>query len=419
VVTDSQQAEQRPGARGPLVGLRVLDLTWVLSGPYCTMTLGDLGADVVKVERPPYGDVARTTGPLIGGESAYFHSVNRGKRSISIDLKSEEGKALFLRLIPHVDVLVENYTPGVMAGLGLDYDVLSKVNERLVYCSISGFGQTGPMRSQPALDIVVQGAGGIMSITGEPGGRPARAGISLGDIAAGMYAAIGILAALHERERSGRGQYIDISMLDSQIAIQENAFLRHHLGESVGPLGTRHPSSVPFQAFPTSDGYIVVALAWGVPNQWHLFCAELGLVEIADDERFFSAQARARNVDALEPILEAAFRQSTTADWVERLQRYNIPCGPLNTIAQAAALPQLAERGMFVPIEHRTIGTLPLVNTPVKLSRTPGGISQSSPDMGAHTREVLRDLLALDEAALDALFARGVLLDERPEVDLG
>ncbi len=383
------------------------------------MTLGDLGADVIKVERPPYGDVARTTGPLIGGESAYFHSVNRGKRSISIDLKSAEGKAIFLRLIPHIDVVVENYTPGVMAGLGLDYDALSKVNERLVYCSISGFGQTGPMRSQPALDIVVQGAGGIMSITGEPGGRPVRPGISLGDIAGGMYAAIGVLAALHERERSGRGQYIDISMLDAQIAIQENAFLRHHLGESVEPLGTRHPSSVPFQAFPTADGYIVVALAWGVPNQWHLFCAELGVVEIADDERFFSAQARARNHADLEPILEAAFARSTTADWVERLQRYNIPCGPLNTIAEAASLPQLREREMFVPVDHRTIGTLPLVNTPVKLSRTPGGIGATSPDMGQHTREVLTDLIGLDAPTLDGLFERGVLLDERPEVDLG
>jgi CoA:oxalate CoA-transferase len=405
--------------RGPLVGVRVLDLTWVLSGPFCTMTLSDLGADVIKVERPPYGDVARTTGPLIGGESAYFHSVNRGKRSISIDLKSEEGKALFLRLIPEVDVLVENYTPGVMAGLGLDYDALSRVNERLVYCSVSGFGQTGPMRSQPALDIVVQGAGGIMSITGEPGGRPVRTGISLGDIAAGLYAAVGVLAALHERDTSGKGQYIDISMLDSQIAIQENAFLRYHLGESVEALGTRHPSSVPFQAFPTADGYIVVALAWGVPNQWHLMCAELGVVEIADDERFFSAQARARNHAELEPILEEAFRQKTTAEWLERLQAYNIPCGPLNTIAQAAALPQLQEREMFVSVPHRTIGPLPLVNTPVKLSRTPGGIGETSPDMGKHTREVLTDLLGLDEATLDALFARGVLLEERPEVDLG
>jgi CoA:oxalate CoA-transferase len=411
--------EHSEAAGGPLAGLRVLDLTWVLSGPYCTMTLGDLGADVIKVERPPYGDVARTTGPLIEGESAYFHSVNRGKRSISIDLKTEEGKLLFLRLIPHVDVLVENYTPGVMAGLGLDYDTLATVNERLVYCSISGFGQTGPMRTQPALDIVVQGAGGIMSITGEPGGRPVRPGISLGDIAAGMYAAIGILAALHEREISGRGQYIDISMLDSQVAIEENAFLRHHLGERVEPLGTRHPSSVPFQAFPTADGYIVVALAWGVPNQWHLFCAELGVVEIADDERFFSAQARARNVEALEPILEAAFRQSTTTDWVERLQRYNIPCGPLNTIAEAAALPQLTERNMFVPIEHRTIGALPLVNTPVKLSRTPGGISRTSPEMGEHTRDVLREILDVDDMTLNGLFERGVLLEERPQVELG
>ena len=246
-----------------------------------------------------------------------------------------------------------------------------------------------------------------------------RPGLSIGDIAAGMYAAIGILAALQERERSGRGQYLDISMLDSQIAIQENAFLRHHLGEEVAPLGTRHPASVPFQAFPTSDGYIVVALAWGVPNQWHLFCAELGVVDIADDERFFSAQARARNHAELEPILEAAFRSSTTADWVERLQRYNIPCGPLNTIAQAAALPQLADREMFVPVEHRTIGTLPLVNTPIKLSRTPGGIEATSPDMGQHTRDVLQELLGVDPRTLDDLITRQVLWDERPEVDLG
>src|SRR5688500_14083663 len=260
------------------------------------MTLGDLGADVIKVERPPYGDVARTTGPLIEGESAYFHSVNRGKRSISIDLKTEEGKSLFRRLVPQVDVLVENYTPGVMAGLGLDYEALSTVNERLVYCSISGFGQTGPMRTQPALDIVVQGAGGIMSITGEPGGRPVRPGISLGDIAAGMYAAIGILAALRERETSGRGQMIDISMLDCQVAVLENAYVRYFAtGEPPKPLGTRHPLATPFQAFPTKDGHLVLALAFGVDNAWALFCALIGHSELIDDSRFQTPALRTRN----------------------------------------------------------------------------------------------------------------------------
>ena len=248
---------------GPLSGLRILDLTWVLSGPYCTMTLGDLGADVIKCERPPYGDHARNTGPLIDGESGYFFSVNRGKRSIAIDLKTEEGRALFLRLVAEVDVVVENFTPGTMEALGLGYEALSAENGRLIYCAISGFGRTGPLSDRPALDVIVQGMGGIMSVTGQPGGPPARPGTSLGDIAAGLYAAVGILAALHERERSGRGQLVDISMLDCQVAIQENAFMRYHVtGETPQKLGTRHPTAVPFQAFETADGHVVVALAW-------------------------------------------------------------------------------------------------------------------------------------------------------------
>jgi len=405
---------------GPLEGLRVLDLTWVLSGPYCTMTLCDLGADVIKCERPPWGDVARTTGPLVDGESGYFFSINRGKRSISLDLKSQEGKAIFKRLVRQVDVLVENYRPGSMDALGLGYEVLKEENPRLVYCAISGFGQTGPMRDQPALDIVVQGAGGVMSVTGEPGGRPVRPGLSLGDIAAGLYAAIGILAAVREREVSGIGQFVDISMLDCQLAIQENAFMRYHVtGEPPMALGTRHPSAVPFQAFQTADGYIVVALAWGVPNQWHLLCAELGVIEIAEDPRFETAAARSANHAALEPLLQAGFLTKTTPEWLERLQAYEIPCGPLNTIPQTAALPQVAAREMLVPVEHHTIGRVPLVNTPVRLSRTPGGIKGSSPDMGQHSREVLRELLDLQDAEIEALIDREVVREERAPIDLG
>lgn len=405
---------------GPLAGLRVLDLTWVLSGPYCTMTLCDLGADVIKCERPPWGDVARTTGPLVDGESVYFFSINRGKRSISIDLKSEEGKALFLKLVREVDVLVENYTPGSMDALGLGYEALSAENPRLIYCAISGFGQTGPMRDQPALDIVVQGAGGVMSVTGEPGGRPARPGLSLGDIAAGLYAAIGILAALRERESSGLGQFVDISMLDCQLAIQENAFMRYHVtGQAPEPLGTRHPSAVPFQAFQTSDGYVVVALAWGVPNQWHLLCAELGVIEIADDPRFATSEARSAHHAELEPLLQAGFLTRTTADWVQRLQAYDIPCGPLNSIPDAAALPQVAARQMLVPVEHHTIGRVPLVDTPVKLSRTPGGIRGSSPDMGQDTRAVLEELLGLADGEIEALLEAEIVREERAPIDLG
>ena len=404
---------------GPLSGLRVLDLTWVLSGPFCTMTLGDLGADVIKCERPPFGDSARTTGPLVDGESGYFFSVNRGKRSISIDLKVEEGQALFRRLAGEVDVLVENFTPGTMDGLGLGYDALAEEHRRLIYCAISGFGQTGPLRHQPALDIIVQGMGGIMSITGEPGGGPVRPGISIGDIAAGLYAAVGILAAVRERDQSGRGQFIDISMLDCQIAIQENAFMRYHMtGQTPQRLGTRHPTAVPFQAFPTSDGHVVVALAGGRTGQWGLFCAELGLIELADDPRFATSAARSEHHAELEPLLVEAFLRRSTERWVEVLRSYGIPCGPLNSVPEVAEMEQVRERDMLVDVEHHTIGRVPLPNTPVKLSRTPGGIGRSSPDMGEHTHVVLQELLGLDGDAVAGLIEREVVRESRGEVEL-
>ena len=405
---------------GPLSGLRILDLSWVLSGPYCTMTLCDLGAEVIKCERPPYGDHARNTGPVVDGESGYFFSVNRGKRSISIDLRAEEGRELFLRLVDEVDVVVENFTPGTMEQLGLGYETLSEANPRLIYCAVSGFGHTGPLSDRPALDIIVQGMGGIMSITGEPGGGPIRPGVSLGDIAAGLYAAIGILAAVYERERSGRGQFVDVSMLDSQVAIQENAFMRYHVsGQTPSKLGTRHPTAVPFQAFETADGYMVIALSWGVPNQWALLCAELGIIELADDPRFATGEARSEHHGELEPLLTEAFRTRSTREWVERLEPYDIPCGPLNSIPDVTRMPQLAAREMLVPVEHHTLGALPLVNTPVKLSRTPGGISSSSPDMGQHTREVLDELLGIDGETVDELLARGVVRDRREPPELG
>ena len=405
---------------GPLDGLRVLDLSWVLSGPYCTMTLCDLGAEVVKVERPPYGDVARTTGPLKDGESGYFFSINRGKRSIALDLRQEAGRRLLLDLVPQFDVLVENFRPGTLDDLGVGYEVLAARHPGLIYCAISGFGQTGPMRDLPTLDVVIQGAGGVMSVTGEPGGDPVKPGLSLGDIAAGLYAAIGVLAAVHERARSGKGQAIDISMLDCQVAIQENAFMRYHLtGEAPQPLGTRHSWAVPFQAFPTADGHFVLALAWGVPNQWALLCSEIERVDLIDDPRFAEASARSRNHAELEPILNEAFRRRPTVEWLARLQRYDIPCGPLNTIPEVAQLEQLRGREMFVPTPHRTIGSLPLVNTPVRLSRTPGGIRGTSPDMGQDTRAVLADRLGLSAEQIEGLIAAGVAWDQRPPVDLG
>ncbi|HET9201263.1 MAG TPA: CaiB/BaiF CoA-transferase family protein [Dehalococcoidia bacterium] len=402
---------------GPLADVRILDLTWVLSGPYASMVLCDLGADVIKVERPPWGDVARTTGPHINGESVYFFSINRGKRSITLDLKSEKGSEVFLRLVEKADVVMENFTPGTMEGLGLGYDRVRQVNPRIIYAATSGFGQTGPDRDKPALDIIVQGMGGVMSITGEPDGPPIRPGLSLGDIAAGLFTAVGILSALHERERSGEGQMIDVSMLDCQVAILENAFSRYFAtGKVPGKLGTRHPAATPFQAFPTRDGYIVLALAWGTENQWELFCATIERAELINDERFQTSGDRTANHAALEPLLNEALRQKTTAEWLALLEPLQIPCGPLNNIAQAAEHRQIQSREMLRQVENARMGrSLPLPDTPVKLSRTPGGIKGNAPDFGEHLFEVLTDLAGLSVEEVRELIASGVSSRGRPD----
>lgn len=411
---------------GPLAGLTVLDLTWVLSGPYAAMTLADLGADVIKVERPPYGDIARTTGPFLraegtaadGGpleESVYFFSINRGKRSIALDLRDERGKTAFRRLVRRADVVIENFTPGTMDRLGLGYAALREINPRLIYCAISGFGQTGPDANLPALDVIVQGMGGIMSITGEPGRPPVRVGASIGNIAAGLYAAIGILAALRHRDATGEGQFLDISMLDCQFAILENAYTRYFAtGERPGPLGTRHPVSTPFQAFPTADGWIVVALAFGAENQWQLLCGLLGLVELIDDERFETSGKRTANHAQLEPILNAAFQRRTTAEWLADLRAAGIPCGPVNGIPEAAAMPQAAAREMFVDVQHPKGMALRVVNTPVKLSATPGGVRGAPPTLGQDTRAVLRELGGLSDDEIATLLAAGVAMETEP-----
>jgi len=392
------------GERGPLAGLTVLDLTWVLAGPFASMVLRDLGADVIKVERPPYGDVARTTGPYIGDWSTYFFSINRGKRSICVDLKKAEGKELFLRLVERADVVMENFTPGTMEGLGLGYETLSARNPRLIYAATSGFGQTGPDRERPALDIIVQGMGGIMSITGEPDGPPVRPGISQGDITAGLYAAIGVLAALHERERSGKGQMLDISMLDCQIAILENAFARFFAtGEVPKPIGTRHPLATPFQAFPTKDGWIVVALSWGVENQWELFCATVGRPDLIGDPRFETPGLRTKHHADLEPALNDALREKTTSEWLSEFDAIGLPCGPLNDIPHASEQPQVKAREMLVDVEHSDGFSLKIADTPVKLSRTPGGIQGPPPALGEHTDEVLSGLLGLSPEEITSL----------------
>ncbi len=395
---------------GPLEGIRILDLSWVLAGPFATMVLSDLGAEVIKVERLKVGDIARGNGPHVRGLSSYFLSLNRGKKSITLNLASKHGKNIFLKLVEHVDVVVENFTPGTMEKLELGYETLKQRNPKIIYAACSGFGQTGPYATKPAFDVIVQAIGGIMSITGEPGGPPIRPGVSIGDIAAGLFLCIAILACLEERHVSGQGQMIDISMLDCQVAIQENAFVRYlNTGEVPRALGTRHPVFTPFQVFPTRDGYIAVAMMGGVSDQWPLYCATIGRLDIIDDERFQTGWLRTQNYKALEPILTEAMKAKTTQEWLEELEQVGIPCGPVNTIDQVAADPQVAAREMVVTVHHPKAGSFKVTNTPVKLSRTPSKLKRASPDLGEHTLEVLSELLGMTEPELLDLENRRVI----------
>ena len=389
---------------GPLEGTRVLDLTHVLAGPFAAMILADLGAEVIKVEQPEIGDRSRSSGPFVDGESSYFMSVNRGKLGFSVDLSKARGKELFLQLVDNSDVVLENFAPGTMRRLGLDYPALQDRNPSIIYAAISGFGQDGPYSSKPALDVVVQGMGGILSITGEPGGPPIRPGVSQGDITAGLFAVIGILSALQERTRSGLGQMVDIGMLDCQVTIQENAFARYFAtGEVPTPLGTRHPVTAPFQVFQTSDGYITIALIEGRKERWPLLCSAIDRVDLIDDPRFDTGWTRSQNHHELEPILSEALMKKTSQEWLEELEALGIACGPVNTIDKVAQDPQVNHRGMIKEYNHSRLGKVRAVNTPVKLSRTPTGNDSSSPDLGEHTDHLLRDLLGVQEQEIASL----------------
>ena len=389
---------------GPLEGTRVLDLTHVLAGPFAAMILADLGAEVIKVEQPEIGDRSRSSGPFIDGESSYFMSVNRGKLGLSVDLSKARGKELFLQLVDNSDVVLENFAPGTMRRLGLDYPALQDRNPSIIYAAISGFGQDGPYSSKPALDVVVQGMGGILSVTGEPGGPPIRPGVSQGDITAGLFAVIGIQSALQERTRSGLGQMVDIGMLDCQVTIQENAFARYFAtGEVPTPLGTRHPVTAPFQVFQTSDGYITIALIEGRKERWPLLCSAIDRVDLIDDPRFDTGWTRSQNHHELEPILSEALMKKTSQEWLEELEALGIACGPVNTIDKVAQDPQVNHRGMIKEYNHSRLGKVRAVNTPVKLSRTPTGNDSSSPDLGEHTDHLLRDLLGMQEQEIASL----------------
>jgi len=333
-------------AAGPLTGVTVIDLTRVLAGPYCTMVLGDLGAEVIKVE-PPGGDDARTFGPFVDGRSAYFGSLNRGKRSIALDLKDDADRRVFDALLARADVLVENYRPGTMEKLGYGWQTLKERFPRLIYAAVSGFGHTGPYRSRPAYDMVVQGMGGIMSLTGHPGGPPTRVGTSVGDITAGLFTAVGIASALFRRQETGRGTMVDVAMLDCQIAILENAIARYFATGAVpGPMGARHPSITPFEAYATADGHIIVAA--GNDGLFARLATALGNPDLGRDPRFASNEARTANVLDLKAEVEAILATRTTADWLEAIGAAGVPCGPINDVAQALADPQIQARTMVI-----------------------------------------------------------------------
>lgn len=352
---------------GPLSGLTVIDMTRVLAGPYCTMLLRDLGARVIKVEMPETGDDSRSFGPFIEGVSAYFLSLNRGKESIALDLKDPEDRKIFDALIAASDILVENYRAGAMDRLGYGWDTLHAANPRLIYTAISGFGQTGPYRTRPAYDMVVQGMGGIMSVTGHPGGPPTRVGTSVGDLTAGLFALSAINAALFERERTGQGRMIDISMLDCQVAILENAVARYAVtGEAPGPLGARHPSITPFEAFATADGHVIIAA--GNEKLFRILANALKRPDLIDDPRFVDNSRRAANVEALKIELEKTLGTAPTAHWLAILDDAGVPNGPINTVAQALNDPQIRARNMVVEMHDPKGPDLTMAGNPIKLS---------------------------------------------------
>jgi CoA:oxalate CoA-transferase len=374
------------------------------------MLLGDLGAEVIKVERPKVGDIARGSGPIVRGISTYFLSLNRGKKSVTLNLATKRGVEIFLELTKSADVLVENFIPGTMEKLGLSYEKVREHNPKIIYVTSSGFGQYGPYAQKPAFDITIQSMGGIMSITGEEDGPPVRPGVSYGDITAGLFLTIATLAAIQERHLSGKGQFVDISMLDCQVTVQENAFVRYlNTGEIPHALGTRHPLNVPFQAFQTKDGYITVALRSGLKDQWPLFCAAIDNIDIIDDPRFKSNWLRAQNYKELEPILTEAMKIKTTGEWIEELEQAGIPCGPVNTIDQVASDPQIAARDMIINVCHPKAGKLKVANNPFKFSRTPVTVERASPDLGEHTKDILSYLLGMTHEEISRLEGLGVI----------
>ena len=392
----------------PLHGIRVLDLSRVLAGPYCTMVLGDLGADVIKVE-PPEGDETRGWGPPFAvGESAYYLCVNRNKRDIVINLKTEEGRVILIDLAKQCDVLVENFRPGTLARFSMDYETLHELNPGLIYCSITGFGQTGPLRNQPGYDLMIQAMGGIMSITGQPDGTPMKVGVAVVDLFAGQNAIIAILAALQARERTGKGQYLDISLFDSQLGWLANVASNYLIsGELPRRYGNAHANIVPYQSFRASDEYFVIAV--GNDKQFARLCELIGKLELADNSHFTTNDARVVHREELIQILQSVFEVKSAAHWLSALEVAGIPSSPINTIDKVFSMQHVSVREMLIHMTHPMAGDLTLVASPLKMSETPVQYLLPPPLKGEHTARVLTELLGFSPLQVDELKARGVI----------
>ncbi|MFH1452645.1 MAG: CaiB/BaiF CoA-transferase family protein [Armatimonadota bacterium] len=393
----------------PLENIVVLDMSRVLAGPYCTMLLREMGARVVKIEHPVKGDDSRHYGPFKNEKSVYFLSINREKESITVDLKKEEGIEIIKRFVKKADVLVENFRPGTMEKLGLGYETLKELNPKLIYASLSGFGHTGPWANKPAYDMIVQALGGMMSITGWPEGPPVRVGMSVGDIVVALFAAIGINAAIYQRTITGKGQKLDISMLDCQLAILENALIRYLVdGSSPAPLGTRHPTITPFQAFKTKDAWLIVAI--GNDKIWETFCNALELIELKENPKFKTNKLRCENYIEISQILEELFSKKTASEWEEILHTHHIPSTRIAKMEEVAKNPQLKIRKMFVETEDPVIGRMTLAGNPVKMSSSEDSDKRGkAPELGEHTFSILEEFLEYDYNEIEKLKKDGVI----------
>lgn len=393
---------------GSLTGLTVLDFTRVLSGPYCTMILGDLGARVIKVEHPERGDDTRHWGPpFVSGESAYFLSINRNKESIGIDFRDPEGRAILNRLLPRVDVVVENFRPGTLAAYGLDAAALRATWPHLIYCSISGYGQTGPRRDEPGYDAVIQAEGGLMSVTGAADGPPYRLGVAISDIVSGMFAAQGVLAALVARDRIGAGQVVDISMLDATAALLTYQAGTHFTtGTAPSRIGNRHPNIAPYETFAATDGDVVVAV--GNDGIWRSFCAALGLDDLAADPRLATNAGRVTHYTELKARLDTLFAREPRAAWIDTLRRAEVPCGSVRDIGELIRDPQLHAREMVTSVQHSTVGPVQVMGSPIKMSGTPSSVRTAPPTLGQQADAILGEL-GYDAAEIATLRASKVV----------